>query len=62
MAALVLIAVDRLHPSHYAEEAGRIGFTCAGVAIAVLVLLPGGLLAKRQAASAKPPQPTARSA
>jgi len=60
VAALVLIAVDPPHPSNYAEEARRIGFTFAGVAIAVLVLL-SGLLAKRQAASAKPPQPAARS-
>ena len=47
IAAGVLIAMDLPHPSNYSAEADRVLWTLVGVAIAVLVMLLGNLLAKR---------------
>jgi hypothetical protein len=53
IAAGVLILVDLPQPSSYAAEGYRVLWTLCGVGIGVLVMLLGGLLAKR---GAKPPQ------
>ena len=47
IAAGVLIAMDLPHPSNYSAEADRVLWTLVGVAIALLVMLLGNLLAKR---------------
>ncbi|MEZ0293821.1 MAG: FUSC family protein, partial [Solirubrobacteraceae bacterium] len=47
IAAGVLLAEDLPHPSNYSAEADRVLWTLVGVAIAVLVMLLGNLLAKR---------------
>jgi hypothetical protein len=49
IAAGVLLAEDLPHPSNYSAEADRVLWTLVGVAIAVLVMLLGNLLAKRTA-------------
>ena len=51
---------DLPHPSDYSAEADRVLWTLVGVAIALLVMLLGNLLAKRTAKArpqAAPPQP-----
>ena len=48
----MLIAADMPHPSNLADEGRRVLFTFVGVAIAVVVLLLAGLLAKRAAKTA----------
>ncbi|MDI2127726.1 FUSC family protein [Yinghuangia seranimata] len=54
VAATVLIAEGMPHPTDLAEEARRVAFTFAGVAIAVLVTYLATMLAKRRAAAARP--------
>jgi len=49
LAAGTLLAVDLPHPSNYSAEGDRVLYTLIGVAIAVLVMLLGNLLAKRRA-------------
>ena len=49
IAAGVLLAEDLPHPSNYSAEADRVLWTLVGVALAVLVMLLGNLLAKRTA-------------
>jgi len=49
IAAGALLAVDLPHPSNYSAEGQRVLWTLVGVAIAVLVMLLGDLLAKRSA-------------
>jgi uncharacterized membrane protein YccC len=59
IAAGPLLAVDLPHPSNYSAEGDRVLWTLVGVAIAVLVMLLGQLVAKRSA-KARPhavPQP-----
>ncbi|HUO70419.1 MAG TPA: FUSC family protein, partial [Solirubrobacteraceae bacterium] len=46
LAAGTLLAVDLPHPSNYSAEGDRVLYTLIGVAIAVLVMLAGNLLAK----------------
>jgi hypothetical protein len=58
IAAGVLLAVDLPHPSNYSAEGDRALWTLLGVAIAVLVMLVGGLLSKLSARKVKP-QPQA---
>jgi hypothetical protein len=48
IAAGVLILLDLPEPSNYSAEGDRVLWTIAGVGIAVLVMLPAGLLAKRK--------------
>ena len=48
-AAGVLIAVDLPNPGNYSAEGDRVLYTLIGVAIAVIVMLLGNLLAKRTA-------------
>ncbi|WUH88722.1 FUSC family protein [Streptomyces sp. NBC_00433] len=55
IAAGVLILVDLPQPSDYAAEGYRVLWTLCGVAIALLVILLAGLLAKHTAKT--PPQP-----
>ena len=47
IAAGVLIAMDLPNPSNYSAEADRVLCTLVGVAIALIVMLLGNLLAKR---------------
>jgi Fusaric acid resistance protein-like len=54
LAAGTLLAVDLPHPSNYSAEGDRVLYTLIGVAIAVLVMLVGNLLAKLSAKA--PPQ------
>ncbi len=54
IAAGVLLAVDLPHPSNYSAEGDRVLYTLVGVAIAVMVMLLGNLLAKLSAKA--PPQ------
>ena len=49
IAAAVLILLDLPQPSNYGAEGDRVLWTLCGVGIAVLVMLLGGLLAKRTA-------------
>ncbi|WP_381802701.1 FUSC family protein [Streptomyces niveus] len=56
IAAGVLILVDLPQPSDYAAEGYRVLWTLCGVAIALLVMLLAGLLAKHTAKT--PPQPS----
>lgn len=49
IAAAVLILLDLPQPSNYGAEGYRLLWTLCGVGIAVLVMLLGGLLAKRTA-------------
>jgi uncharacterized membrane protein YccC len=49
IAAGVLILIDLPQPSDYSAEGYRIAWTACGVAIALLVMLLGGLLAKHTA-------------
>jgi len=49
LAAGTLLAVDLPHPSNYSAEGDRVLYTLIGVAIALLVMLVGNLLAKRSA-------------
>ena len=49
IAAGVLLAIDLPDPSNYSAEGDRVLWTLVGVAIAVLVMLLGNLLAKRTA-------------
>jgi Fusaric acid resistance protein-like len=60
LAAGTLLAVDLPHPSNYSAEGDRVLYTLIGVAIAVLVLLVGNLLAKLSAKA--PPQAAPRPA
>jgi hypothetical protein len=54
----VLILVDLSHPANYSAEGDRVLWTVCGVAIAVLVMLVGGLLGKLAAPKVKAqPQP-----
>jgi hypothetical protein len=53
IAAGVLLAADLPHPSNYSAEADRVLYTMIGVAIAVLVMLLGDLLAERRAGGAQ---------
>ena len=46
LAAGTLLAVDLPHPSNYSAEGDRVLYTLIGVAIAVLVMLVGNLLAE----------------
>jgi hypothetical protein len=46
IAAGVLLAIDLPHPSNYSADADRVLWTLIGVAIAVVVLLVGTVLAK----------------
>ncbi|MFI1715724.1 FUSC family protein [Streptomyces litmocidini] len=59
VAGTVLIAEGLPHPTDLAEEARRIGFTFAGVGIAVVVTYLAGLLAKRTSADDRPPRAAA---
>ncbi|MFJ5776247.1 FUSC family protein [Streptomyces sp. NPDC093094] len=59
VAATVLIAEGLPHPADLAEEARRVGFTFAGVGIAVVVTYLAGLLARRTATSDRPPRAAA---
>ena len=52
VAAAVLILLDLPQPSNYSAEGYRVLWTVIGVAIGVLVMLLGGLLAKRTAKTA----------
>jgi len=54
LAAGTLLAVDLPHPSNYSAEGDRVLYTLIGVAIAVLVMLLGNVLAKLTAKA--PPQ------
>jgi hypothetical protein len=54
VAAAVLILVDLSHPSNYSAEGYRVLWTLCGVAIAFLVMLLAGLLAKRAPAPKRP--------
>jgi uncharacterized membrane protein YccC len=58
VAGTVLIAEGLPHPTNLSEEARRVGFTFAGVGIAVLVMFLANLLAKRTPRTARP-QPAA---
>jgi uncharacterized membrane protein YccC len=60
IAAGVLLASGLPHPSNYSAEGERVVWTLVGVAIAVLVMLLGDLLAKRSAKA--PPQTTSQPA
>jgi Fusaric acid resistance protein-like len=60
LAAGTLLAVDLPHPSNYSAEGDRVLYTLIGVAIAVLVMLVGNLLAKLSAKA--PPQAAPRPA
>jgi len=60
IAAALLILVDLAHPSNYSAEGYRVLWTLCGVAIAFLVMLLAGLLAKRTAKA--PPQPATQPA
>ncbi|MFF2571761.1 FUSC family protein [Streptomyces sp. NPDC058084] len=59
VAGTVLIAEGLPHPTVLAEEARRIGFTFAGVGIAVVVTYLAGLLAGHAAAGDRPPRAAA---
>lgn len=54
VAATVLIAEDIGHPASLSEEARRVGFTFAGVGIALLVTYLASLLAKHAPPAARP--------
>lgn len=60
ISAAALILADLPHPSNYAAEGDRVLWALCGGAIAVLIMLLAGLLAKRSAKT--PPQPTAQPA
>jgi hypothetical protein len=60
IAAAVLILIDLLHPSKYADEGYRVLWTLCGVGIGVLAMFLVGLLGKRTTKT--PPQPTAQQA
>ena len=45
----MLIAIDLPNPGNYSAEGDRVLYTLIGVAIAVIVMLLGNLLAKRTA-------------
>jgi hypothetical protein len=51
--AAILILVDLRQPSNYSAEGDRVLWTLCGVAIGTLVMILGGLLAKRAARKAK---------
>jgi uncharacterized membrane protein YccC len=55
VAGAVLIAEGMPHPTSLAEEVRRVGFTFAGVGIAVLVTFLAGLLAKRTSGAVRWP-------
>jgi len=54
VSAAVLILMDVQQPTDYATEGYRVLWTLCGVAIAVLVMLLAGLLAKRAPAPKQP--------
>ena len=54
IAAALLILVDLAHPANYSAEGYRVLWTLCGVAIAFLVMLLAGLLAKRAPAPKQP--------
>jgi hypothetical protein len=54
VAGAVLIGMGVPHPSSLADEVRRVGFTFAGVGIAVVVMLLANLLSKRTPAAAHP--------
>ena len=56
VAAAVLILLDLPQPSNYSAEGYRVLWTVIGVSIGVVVMVLGGLLAKRTAKA--PPQPS----